>query len=123
MTPKQMRGWICQSLDTYQHNEHYGASISIDTWVRCVIGTQKTGYATYYKTLLSSLGCLDERDNKKISLLSDITRTGTPKWIIHKRKLEVKRRRKHGQMSKLDNQYMKGRNTGHNILECTRREL
>ena len=60
-------------------NKHYGTSMSLDTRVRCVIGTRNMGYSSYFKTLLRNLGCLDENDKENCPLSSGITRTDKTK--------------------------------------------
>ena len=91
--------------------KHYGTSMSLDTRVRCVIGTNNMGYTTYYKTLLTNLGCLEERDDESSNLSSGITRIGKTKSSnkIHKQKQEVKRRRKHSMQARTRQQVLEER--------------
>ncbi len=72
--------------------------MSLDTRVRCVIGTHNMGYSNYYKTLLTKLGCLEENDKENCHLSSGITRIGQAKARnkAYKQQVHVKRRRKHG---------------------------
>ena len=86
--------------------KHYGTSMSLDTRVRCVIGAHNMGYTTYYKTLLTKLGCLAESDNENCHLSSGIIRIGKRKSCNkkYKQQLHVKRKRKHGQLAKTKQQ-------------------
>ncbi len=59
--------------------KHYGTSMSLDTRVRCVIGSHNMGYTTYYKTMLTKLGCLEEKDNENRPISSGIARIGKAK--------------------------------------------
>ena len=82
--------------------KHYGTSMSLDTRIRCVVGTHNMGYSTFYSTLLANLGCIEKRDGENRHLSSGITRIGKTKLRhrTYKQKLEVKRRRKHGQQAR-----------------------
>ena len=82
--------------------KHYGTSMSLNTRVRCVIGTHNMGYSTYYQTLLTNLGCLEERDGENRHLSSGIARIGKIKSgnKVRKQTLEAKRRRKHGMQAR-----------------------
>ncbi len=80
--------------------------MSLDTKVRCVIGSHNMGYTTYYKTLLTKLGCLEEKNNENRLISSGIARIGKAKsWNkAHKQQINVKRKRKHGQLAKTKQQ-------------------
>ena len=76
--------------------------MSLDTRIRCVIGSHNMGYSTFYSTLLANLGCIDKRDGENNHLSSGITRICKIKLRhrTYKQKLEVKRRRKYGQLAR-----------------------
>ena len=91
--------------------KHYGTSMSLDTRVRCVIGSHNMGYSNYYKTLLTKLGCLEENDEENRHLSSGITRIGKIKACnkAYKQQLHVKRRRKHGLLARTHQQLLQER--------------
>ena len=82
--------------------KHYGTTMSLDTRIRCVVGQHNMGYATYYSTLLKNLGCLENNDDDKSPLSQGLIRINQTKLNnrLHKKKVEVKRRRKYGQLAK-----------------------
>ena len=82
--------------------KHYGTTMSLDTRIRCVVGQHNMGYATYYSTLLKNLGCLENNDDDKSPLSQGLIRMNQTKLNnrLHKKKVEVKRRRKYGQLAK-----------------------
>ena len=86
--------------------KNYGTSMSLDTRVRCVIGSHNMGYTTYYKTLLCKLGCLEENDDKNCHISSGISRIGKAKSSNkeYKQQVHVKRKRKYGQLAKTKQQ-------------------
>lgn len=90
--------------------KHYGTTMSLDTRIRCVIGQHNMGYANYYSTLLKNLGCIENNDDKSY-LSQGIARIGQTKYNnrIHKQKVDVKRRRKYGQLAKTTKQILEER--------------
>jgi len=81
--------------------KHYGTTMSLDTRIRCVVGQHNMRYHDYYKSLLIKLGCLEENDGDNLHISSGIARIDKKKICNrrYKRKMEVKRRRKHGQLA------------------------
>ena len=82
--------------------KHCGTSMSLDTRIRCVIGSHNMGYDLFYSTLLANLGCTDRKDRENHYLSSGIKRIGKTKLSnrSYKQTLVAKRRRKHGQLAR-----------------------
>ena len=63
------------SVSRYVHKfKHYGTSMSLDTRIRCAIGSYNMGYDLLNSTLLDNLGCTDIEDGKNSYLSSGIKR-------------------------------------------------
>ena len=86
--------------------KHFGTTMSLDSRVRSVVGVHNLGYANYYLTLLTNLGCISENENNIRLISTGITRIDMAKLRNRKMKMkrDFKRRRKHGQLSKTKQQ-------------------
>ena len=86
--------------------KHFETTTSLDSRVRLVVGVYNMGYANYYLTLLSRLGCISENEAETRLISTGITRINKAK--LRNRKMEMrsdfKRRRKHGQLTKTKQQ-------------------
>ena len=82
--------------------KHFGTTTSLDTRIRCVIGTQNMSYRTFYSTLLKNLGCLDSNDLSARPILSGISRIDEAKIVNkkYKQRPQSKRQRKYGLLAK-----------------------
>ena len=85
--------------------KHFGTTMSLDTRIRCVIGTHNMGYHPFYLSLLANLGCL-ETMGESSPMMAGIIKVNNAKKSnkYRKQKPEVKRQRKYGIMAKTKQQ-------------------
>ena len=69
--------------------KHFGTTMTLDSRFRCVIGVHNMGYANYYLTLLTDLGCLDEINGSERLISTGITRINKTKSGNRRRKQTI----------------------------------